>query len=98
MAKVLFTISYEIQPEKRDEYLALAQQMKQHFSGTKGKEYSIYEQKNKKNSFSEVFICKSIEEFDTLEDDQDDTTQNFINQLDDYLVNGKMKYSTLIEI
>ena len=98
MAKVLFTISYEIQPEKREEYLALAQQMKEHFSGTKGKAYSIYEQKNKKNSFSEVFICSSIEEFDTLEDDQDDTTQKFINQLDDYLVNGKMKYSTLIEI
>ena len=98
MAKVLFTISYEIQPEKREEYLSLAQQMKQHFTGAKGKDYTIFEQKSRKNSFSELFICRSVEEFDQLEDDQDDTTQKFINQLDEYLVNGKMKYSTLIEI
>ena len=98
MAKVLFTISYEIKPEKREDYLALAGQMKQHFTGAKGKDYNIFEQKNRRNSFSELFICRSVEEFDQLEDDQDDTTQGFINQLDEYLVNGKMKYSTLIEI
>jgi hypothetical protein len=44
MSKVLFTISYDIHPEKRDEYLALSQQMKEHLATANGKNYSIYEQ------------------------------------------------------
>lgn len=98
MAKVLFTISYEINPEKRDEYLQLAQEIKQHFAGTKGKQYAIYEQKGKKNFFTEVFICNTMEEFETLEDDQDEKTEELVHRLEGYLVNGKMKYTTLIEL
>ena len=98
MAKVIFTISYEIKPEKRVEYLALAKEMKEHLSGSKGKNYTIYEQKGKKNNFSEVFICNSMEEFDQLEDDQDEKTEELINRLEEFLTNGKMKYTTLVEV
>ena len=97
MSKIMFTISYEINPEKRDEYLALSQRMKEHLSHSNGKNYSIYEQKGKKNSFTEVFICSSKEEYDQLED-QDDTTQQLVQQLESMLAGGKMKYSTLIEL
>ena len=98
MGKVIFTISYEIKPEKRDEYLLLSKEMKLHLSGTKGKDYTIFEQKGKKNSFSEVFACNSIEEFDRLEDDQDDMTEELVHRLEDMLANGKMKYTTLVEL
>jgi antibiotic biosynthesis monooxygenase (ABM) superfamily enzyme len=98
MSKILFTISYEINPEKREEYLQLAQEIKQHFVGTKGKNYTIYEQKGKKNSFTEIFLCNSMEEYETLEDDQDETTEELVNRLEGFLVNGKMKYTTLIEL
>ena len=98
MARVIFTISYEINPEKREGYLDLSKTMKEHLAGTKGKNYTVYEQKGKKNSFSEVFICNSMEEFDQLEDDQDETTQELVNRLEGLLVNGKMKYTTLVEI
>ena len=98
MAKVIFTISYDIKPEKRDEYLALSKEMKHHLAGSKGKNYTIYEHKGKKNSFSEVFICNSMEEFDRLEDDQDDTTEELVQRLEDMLTNGKMKYATLVEL
>jgi hypothetical protein len=97
MANVLFTISYDILPEKREEYLALANAMKAHLVGTKGKNYSIYELKNKKNSFSEIFFCKSREEYDQLEDDQDEKTEELASKLE-ALVDGKTKYSTLIEL
>jgi hypothetical protein len=93
----MFTISYEINPEKRDEYLALTARMKQHLAEKNGKAYAIYEQKGKKNSFSEVFICSSMEEYDLLED-QDEQMGQFIQELEPLMVNGKMKYTTLIEL
>ncbi len=98
MAKIIFTISYEIKPEKREDYLSLVKEMKSHLTGNKGKNYNIFEQKNKKNSFSEVFICNSMEEFDQLEDDQDEKTEELVGRLDGILAAGKMKYSTLIEV
>ena len=98
MAKVIFTISYEINPEKREEYLALAGEMRKHIAGNRKKNYAIYEQKTKKNSFSEVFVCNSVAEYDQLEDDQDEATEQLVARLEEMLVNGKMKYSTLVEL
>ena len=93
----MFTISYDINPEKRDDYLVLSQKMKQHLAQSIGKNYSIYEQKARKNSFTEVFVCNSKEEYDLLED-QDEVTSQMVQQLDSLLVNSKMKYTTLVEV
>lgn len=98
MPKVLFTISYSIVPEKRDEYLALMKQMRDHLVGQKQKKYSVYELKGKKNSFTEVFLCDTMEEYDALEDDQDETTEALVQRLEEFLEDGKMRYSTLIDI
>lgn len=97
MAKVIFTISYDIDPGKRQDYLALSQAMKEHFAQSNGKEYAIFEQKGKKNSFSEVFVFKSMEEYDRLED-QDERMAQLVQQLETLLVDGKMRYSTLVEL
>ncbi|HMD14252.1 MAG TPA: hypothetical protein VKI62_06475 [Bacteroidota bacterium] len=97
MAKVLFTISYEVHPEKRDEYLVLTRQMKDLFSKLNGKSYSIFEQKGKKNNFSEVFLFDSMEEYDRLED-HDEQMGALVEQLESLLVGKKMKYTTLIEL
>lgn len=97
MSKVMFSISYEIKSEKRDEYLALSGRMKAHLATTNGKNYSIYEQKGKKNNFTEVFICQSMDEYEALED-QDEATTSMVQELDGMLADGKMKYITLIEL
>jgi L-rhamnose mutarotase len=97
MGKVIFTISYEIQPEKRDEYLVLTKEMKLLLAEKKGKDYSIFEQKGKKNSFSEVFVCESLDEYEELED-QDEETSMLVQRLESLLTNGKMKYTTLVEL
>ncbi|HLX13472.1 MAG TPA: hypothetical protein VKS81_11725 [Bacteroidota bacterium] len=98
MGKIVFTISYEVKPEKRADYLSLAKDMQSHLSGQKGKNYAIYEDKNKKNSFSEIYTCSSMEEYDSLEDEQDELTTQLIGKLEDLIVGGKMKYSTLFEV
>lgn len=98
MPKVMFTISYSIIPEKREEYLTLMKEMREHFVEQKGKKYDVYEQKGKKNSFIEVFLCDTMEEYDSLEDDQDEKTEVFVQRLEEFLQNGKMKYTTLVGI
>jgi len=97
MGKVIFTISYDVQPGKREEYLALSQEMKRHFLASNHKEYAIYEQKGKKNSFSEVFVFSSLEEYDQLEDESETMTA-LVSRLESLLTDGKMKYNTLIEL
>jgi antibiotic biosynthesis monooxygenase (ABM) superfamily enzyme len=97
MPRVIFTISYDVNPDRRADYLALTQEMKQRFAGSNGKTYAIYEQKGKKNSFSEVFMFNSMEEYDQLED-QDDQMGSIVQRLEKYLAGGKMKYTTLLEL
>jgi hypothetical protein len=97
MSKVIFTISYDIKPELRDAYLALSTRMREHLAQANGRNYAVYEQKGKKNSFTEVFVCNSLEEYEQLED-QDELTTSLVSQLEGLLANGKMKYSTMIEV
>ena len=97
MARVMFTITYGIKPEVRDQYLEHLKQLKQHFTSTGKKNYSVFEAKGKKNQFTEVFLTDSVEEFDALEDNQDDVTQTLVSKLEQYIDQHGMKYSTLIE-
>jgi hypothetical protein len=66
MSKVILQISYEIKPEKREAYLALAAELRNHFAGEQKKNYTIFEQKGKKNFFIEEFLCNSVEEYEAL--------------------------------
>jgi hypothetical protein len=96
MAKVLLQISYDIDPAKREQYLALAKEMKSHFNQVRKKDYSVYEAK--KNSFVEQFTCASMAEYDALEDDLDEKSEELVNKLESILKEGKAKYTTLAEI
>jgi L-rhamnose mutarotase len=93
----MFTISYGIKPERRDEYIGLTKEMKEHFTTVGQKNYSVFEVKGKKNQFTEVFITNSIEEFDALEDNQDEKTEALVSRLEEFVDDEGMKYSTLIE-
>lgn len=98
MSKVMFTISYNVIAEKREDYLSLMKEMLKHLVEHKEKKYAVYEQKGKKNNFVEVFLCDSVEEFNALEDDEDQTTESLVMRLEEFLENGKMKYTTLMEV
>lgn len=98
MPKVILQISYDIKPDQLDKYLALVQEMKAHFVGEKKKDYTVYEQRGKKNSYVEQFVCQSMEEFDALEDDSDDKGEELVNRLEGMLQEGKSKYITLTEL
>ena len=96
MPKVILQISYDIDPKRREEYLSLTIELKRHLIEVRRKNYSIFEMKGKKNSFVEQFMCGSIEEYEALEDDIDEMTENLVNKLGS-MINGKAKYTTLVE-
>jgi hypothetical protein len=96
MAKVLLQISYDIEPAKREQYLALVQEMKAHFNQVRKKNYAVYEAK--KNSFVEQFACASSAEYDALEDDLDEKSEELVGRLEGIVKEGKAKYTTLAEI
>ncbi len=98
MPKVLLQISYDIDPEKREQYLALVKEMKEHFRQARGKHYEVFEQKGKKNSFVEEFTCASIQEYDALEDNLDEKSEELVNRLEIIVKEGRAKYTTLTEI
>ena len=98
MSKVILHISYEIEASKREDYLTLAQQLKIHFLQEQKKDYAIYEVKGKKNFFVEEFVCKSMEEYEALEDGMTENGEALVNSLEALLKDGKAKYATLIEI
>ncbi len=96
MPKVILQISYEINPDRRSEYLSLAKEMKEYFGKTQNKNYEVYEVKGKSNFFIEQFSCESMEEYDALEDNMDERGEELVNRLEKFLKNGKAKYATLI--
>ncbi len=98
MPKVILQISYDINPDRREEYLALAKELKNHFTTERKKSYRIYEIKGKKNSFIEEFDCASLEEYEALEDDMTENSERLVNRLEALLKDGKAKYTTLVEI
>lgn len=99
MAKVLLTISYGIKPEKREEYLALAREMKEHFTAVRKKDYAIFEGKGKvkKNQFTEIFTMQSLEEYEALDDNLDERSEALVNRLEDLVDADGMKYNTLVQ-
>ena len=93
----MFTISYSIKPERRDQYLALIKEMKQHLTALGKHNYSVFEAKGKKNHFTEVFVTNSVEEFDGLEDNMDEKAQELNSTLQGFVDEGGMKYNTIVE-
>lgn len=99
MSKVIFMISYSIREEKRDEYLETIEALKNYLVHERKKNYSVYESMTKPNTFNEVYICDSMEEYDALEDDADDITDQLINRIvDEFVKDGKTEYRSLIEV
>jgi hypothetical protein len=96
MPKVIFTISYTVNPEQREGYLSLVAQIKNRLTAG-GKDYSVFETKGKGNQFTEMFVMSSLEEFDSMDEDQDEATEALISKLEEYITEGSKKYTTLVE-
>jgi quinol monooxygenase YgiN len=98
MSKVLFTISYDIQEDKKEEYLKTIRELKSLIKAEGLESYSVYEVKGKPNRFEEQYIFSSDEAFENFEDATDERINILINKISGMTVEHTTKYTTQTEL
>ncbi len=98
MSKVIFSIRYSIIPEKREEYLGVVKELKSIIKAEGLESYSVFEQKNKSNSFEEVYMFSNQEAYENFDDNADERIDILMTKLSDMIKQQTTQYSTLIEI
>ena len=98
MGKVIFTIKYNILPEKRKDYLDVVRELKNIVKADGLEIYSVFEQKNKANSFEEVYIFGSKEAYENFDDNQDERVDLLMTKLSDMIKEQSTQYTTFMEV
>ncbi len=94
---LLLSLSYEIKPERRGEYMAYMERLRDHLVREVGYAYAVWEQDGKPNWFTEMILCTTAKEFDRLAGPDDSTTRRFLRELDQYLVEpSRVQRTTLM--
>lgn len=99
MPKIILELNYSVYPEKRDDYIEIARKMTDIIRSSSSKNYSVYENKKGSNNFSEIYICESEIEFESIDDnDNDEVTALTDTLFQSFIVDRKVTYSTKYEI
>jgi quinol monooxygenase YgiN len=98
MSKVIFSIRYNIFPERRTEYLDVVRELKNIVKAEGLESYSVFEQKNKLNSFEEIYIFKNKESYESFEENTDERVDILMTKLSDMIKEQSTQYSTLFEV
>lgn len=96
MAKVMFTVSYEIPDAARSQYLGLVSQLRPLLNAN-GTAYSVYELENKRNYFQEVYIYPNEEAYEAADDAENAQADALIQQIYALAKDHKVNYSASIE-
>jgi L-rhamnose mutarotase len=98
MAKVIFSIQYEINSGKKEEYFSVIKELKNLLKAEGLESYSVYDLKGKPNNYQEIYTFSSSEAFDKFDDDQDERLNLLINKLSDLTTANSTKYTTWHEV
>ena len=98
MSKVIFSIRYNVFPERRQEYLDVVRELKNIVKAEGLESYSVFEQKNKPNNFEEIYIFQSPESFENFDDNQDERIDILMTKLSDMIKEQTTQYTTLLEV
>ncbi|OGU66367.1 MAG: hypothetical protein A2W30_05890 [Ignavibacteria bacterium RBG_16_36_9] len=98
MSKILFTINYEIQGDRKEEYFKTIRELKNLIKAEGLESYSVYEVKGKPNRYQEQYIFSSDEVFENFEDDTDERVNILINKISGMTVEHTTKYTTQTEV
>ena len=97
MPKVLVTITYEVDPAKREAFLAHVREMRDHAVRVLKLDYLVYEDRDHANRFTEIFGCSSLEEYESLDERQDDRFREMVAALDRYTDVSKAAFAALVQ-
>ena len=98
MSKVIFAIQYEIDENKRVEYMALIRELKTLLTADGLENYAVYELKGKQNHFEELYTFNSPEAYENFDDNQNERIGILLSKLSDMVKGNSMKYTTLTEV
>jgi len=98
MAKVIFSIQYEINSNKKEEYFGVVKELKNLLKAEGLENYSVYEVKGKPNQFQEIYTFSSSEAFDQFDDNENERLNILITKLNDLTIENSTKYTTLHEV
>ena len=98
MSKVVFSISYDIVPEKRSEYLDVVRELKSIIKFDGLENYSVYEKKSKENSFTEIYTYESKEAWENADESQNERVDILMTKLSDLVKEKSTHYTTLFEV
>ncbi|MFC1564168.1 hypothetical protein ACFL6G_04485 [candidate division KSB1 bacterium] len=86
MSKALFSVSYEINPEKRDEYLKLMKEIKTFVKKAAGVEFTVFEDSERPFLMSEVYYVEDKAKIKKIKELQDNKAESLFSQIDQFLV------------
>ena len=98
MSKVVFAIQYEVDGNKREEYLTLARELKMLLKVDGLESYGIFEIKGKQNHFEEIYTFNSNEAYENFDDNQNERIGLLLNKLSEMVKENSTKYTTLNEV
>lgn len=98
MSKVIFSVQYEIDSLKVEEFKSIINELKVLLKAEGLEDYSVYEAKGKPNHFQEQYTFVSEEAFEAFDDNTDERLNILVNKLNEIAVQHSVKYSTLSKI
>jgi len=98
MGKVIFSIRYEINPDKREGYLDVIRELKSLVNAEGLENYSVYEHKGKQNKFEEIYIFNDKQAYEDFDDNPNERVDILMTKLSEMTIDHSTKYSTLFEI
>lgn len=87
MGKVIFSVSYEIIPEKRDNYLVLMKKIKEQIKSTENQDYTLYEDAERPNLMTEVYFLENQGDSADKKEIQEKQTESLMSQIEQFVVN-----------
>ncbi|MCS6809087.1 MAG: hypothetical protein RML40_10340 [Bacteroidota bacterium] len=97
MARVIFTVSYEIPEQHRSEYLELVRHLKPLLNAN-GTTYTVCELENKRNHFQEIYTYPSKESYEASDDTENAQAEDIIEKIYSMAKDHKVSYTTAIEV
>lgn len=97
MPRALFSVSYQIRPEMREQYLASVRLLRD-LLRTNERRYEVFEVTGKENHFSEILVAASAEELDTFEDSMEPSARGLLGKIEDCKERGTTRYKTMLEL
>lgn len=86
MGKIIVSVSYEINPDQREEYIALMQQVKKQIKSAAKQDYDVYEDADRPNLMTEIYYVENEKEIQEIKKRQQDKTESLLSQIDDFII------------